>query len=160
MAVRAWFSVSVLLVASALPICAQQQPNAVVPLGRVRKQTMVLRAHVPFPFVVGNQTLPAGIYQVERLMGKPAEGDQVGIIVLRGADSPIYKALVTNLASPPLALSGGASQLVFERHEGTAYLSEVQIAGEKKHQISTANPESERAQLERSQEQVGLAELR
>ncbi len=39
---------------------------------------------VPFPFVVGNQTLPAGTYQVQRLLGQPVEADQVGMVVIRG----------------------------------------------------------------------------
>jgi hypothetical protein len=141
--VRIWMFVSILLLGCSLPMLAQQSAaHAIVPLGKVRAQTMTFRAYVPFPFVVGNQTLPAGVYQVQRLMGRSAETDEIGIIVVRGTDQYVYKAVVTNLAWHSLA-SGSSAQLVFARRAGQRYLSELRIAGEKGHEVPNVAPESE-----------------
>jgi hypothetical protein len=116
--------------------------HAMVPLGKIRAQTMTFVAYVPFSFVVGNQTLPPGVYQVQRLMGRPAEVDEVGMIVVRSIESRVYKAVVTNLAWHPPA-PGSRAQLVFARRAGHHYLSELRIAGEKGHEVPNVVPESE-----------------
>jgi hypothetical protein len=158
--VRDWMSLSILLLGCSLPMLAQQSAaNAVVPVGNVPAQTMSLKAYVPFPFLVGNQTLPPGTYQIQRLMGRPAEADEVGMIVLRSTDLQLYKAVVTNLVPQPLD-SGGNSQLMFARRAGQRYLTEVRIGGEKGHQIPNVAPESELARDDASQEEVILADLR
>ena len=54
--------------------------------GNAHAQTMTFKTRVPFPFVVGNQTLPAGTYQIQRLLGRPGEPDEVGMIVVRSTD--------------------------------------------------------------------------
>jgi len=124
--------------------------------GKAQAQTMTFKTQVPFPFVVGNQTLPAGTYQIQRLMGRPVEGEDVGVIVVRGADRGAYKAVVTNLVQQPLE-SPSDSQLMFTRHAGQRYLSEVRIQGEKSHQIPNVFRES--LGLNVSPERVALAEL-
>jgi len=86
--IQVWMSATVLLLGCSLPMLAQQSATtAMAPLGRAHAQTVTFIAHVPFPFVVGNQTLPPGIYQVQRLMGRPAETDQIGVIVVRRTES-------------------------------------------------------------------------
>ena len=146
--VRVWMSLSLLLLVCSLPLLAQQSAaNAIVPSGKVPAQTMTFRAYIPFPIVVGNQTLPAGVYQVQRLMGRSAEGDEVGMIVVRSTDPRVYKAVVTNLVGLPEA-SGKGAQLLFARHGGQHYLSEFHIAGEKGHKISNVAPESELVQFD------------
>jgi hypothetical protein len=65
--------------------------------GEGQPQTLTFKMQVPFPFVVGNQTLPAGTYQVQRLLGRPVEADQGGMIVIRSVNPRLYKAVVTNL---------------------------------------------------------------
>ena len=113
--------------------------------GTAHAQTLTFKAHVPFSFVVGNQTLPPGTYQVQRLLGRPAAADQIGMIVVRSADPRVYKAVVTNLAREG---SGDSSQLVFASHAGQRYLSEVHLAGEKSEQIPNVAPESELAEFD------------
>jgi hypothetical protein len=127
--------------------------------GEGQPQTLTFNVQVPFPFVVGNQTLPAGAYQVERLLGRPVEADQVGMIVIRSINPRLYKAVVTNLVrwSPG---SRSSSQVVFVNHAGRRYLSGVRIEGEKGHQIPNVSDESELVGSDVLQEEVVLAELR
>jgi len=139
--------IAILVVLGALALAANAQ------------QTISLKAHVPFQFVVGNQTLPAGTYQVQRLMGRPVETDQVGMIVIRSIDPGVYKAVVTNLVAQPLD-ARGSSQLVFASRAGQHYLSEVHVQGEKDHQIPNVSRELELAASDASQEEVVVAELR
>ncbi|MFZ0865004.1 MAG: hypothetical protein ABR881_30120 [Candidatus Sulfotelmatobacter sp.] len=126
--------------------------------GNAHAQTITFKAHVPFPFVLGNQTLPAGTYQVQRLLGRPREADQVGMIVMRSTIPRVYKAVVTNLVRQPLD-SNSSSQLVFANRGGQHYLAEVHMQGEKNHQIPNVSRESELARPDVSQEEVVLAEL-
>ena len=124
--------------------------------GNAHAQTVTFKTRVPFPFVVGNQTLPAGTYQIQRLLGRPGEADEIGMIVVRSTDPRVYKAVVTNFAHQSLGL-GSSSGLVFARHAGQRYLSEVRIQGEKSHQIPNVFRES--LGLNVSPERVALAEL-
>lgn len=126
--------------------------------GEVQAQTTTFKVQVPFPFVVGSQTLPGGIYQVQRLLGRPAKADQVGLIVIRSTDPRVYKAVVTNLVRQPLD-SNSSSQLVFANRGGQHYLAEVHVQGEKNHQIPNVSRVSELARPDVSQEEVVLAEL-
>jgi hypothetical protein len=121
-------------------------------------QTTTYKAQVPFPFVVGNQTLPAGTYQVQRLLGRPVNADQVGLIVIRSTDSLVYKAVLTNVVRQPFDANRG-SQLVFANLGGQHYLSEVHVQGEKDHQIPNSSRQFERAGSDASQEEVVVAEL-
>jgi hypothetical protein len=126
--------------------------------GEVQAQTITFKVKVPFPFVVGNQTLPAGTYQIQRLLGRPVEADQVGMIVIRSSNPRLYQAVVTNLVhrSPG---SRSSSELVFANHAGQCYLSGVRIEREKDHQIPNVSPESELVGSDAPQEKVVLAEL-
>ena len=66
--------------------------------------------------------------------------------------------MVTNLVHPSLG-SRTRSQLVFARHAGQRYLSEVRVEGEKSHQIPNVSSEPELVGFNASQEEVVLAEL-
>ena len=125
--------------------------------GKAHAQAMTFKAHVPFPFVVGNQRLPAGTYQIQRLLGRPGESDQVGIIVMRSTDPRVYKAVTTNLVDQPTGTSH--TQLAFAAQGGQHYLAEVRIEGEKSQQIPKVFPEAEPARLEAPRDEVVLAEL-
>ncbi|MFZ1140824.1 MAG: hypothetical protein WAN76_16685 [Candidatus Sulfotelmatobacter sp.] len=128
-------------------------------VGEVQAQTTTFKVQVPFPFVVGNQTLPAGTYQIQRLLGRPREADEIGIIVVRSSAPRLYKAVVTDLVRLPLD-SNSSSQLVFANRGGQHYLAEVHVQGEKNHQIPNVSRELELARSNVSQEEVVLAELR
>lgn len=125
----------------------------------VPPQTATFKVQVPFPFVVGNQTLAAGTYQIQRLLGRPGKADQVGLIVIRSANPLVYKAVVTDLVRQPLD-SNSTSQLVFVNRGGRHYLAEVHVQGEKNHQLPKVSRESELARSDVSQEDVVLADLR
>ena len=126
--------------------------------GKAQAQTTTFKTHIPFPFVVGNQTLPAGTYQIQRLLGRPGAADEIGMIVVWNTYPRVYKAVVTNLVrqSPD---SHSRSQLMFVGHAGQHYLSEVHIEGEKGHRIPNVSPESELGGFDGSQEEIVLAEL-
>jgi len=128
-------------------------------VANAQAQTVTFKAVVPFPFVVGSQTLPAGTYQVQRLLGRPLEADQVGMIVIRSTDSRLYKTVVTDLVYQSLGSRSG-SQLVFARRGGQHYLSEVHVHGEKEHRIPNLPRQLEFAGSAVSQEEIVVAELR
>ena len=126
--------------------------------GTVNAQTKAFKAQVPFPFVVGNTTLPAGTYQIQRLLGQPGEKDEVGMIVIRGADQRVYEAVLTKLMQKTPEISA-PSQLVFANRAGEHYLSEVRVQGERKHHIPNTNQATALLTLDFSQQNVVLAEL-
>lgn len=126
---------------------------------RAHAQTATFEASVPFEFVVGQQTLPPGKYQIQRLTGPPSEAAVVGIIVLRSSDPPVYRAVVTTLVKQSLDWPDKAG-LVFTRHAEQYYLREVRIEGEKGHGIPNVSPASEPFRLDTYREEVALKELR
>jgi len=132
--------------------------SSLVLVANAHAQTMSFKVRVPFPFVVGNQTLPAGTYQVQRLLARPVEADQVGMIVIRGTDRGVYKAVATNLRRQRDE-SGGESQLVFANRAGQHYLSEVCVQGEKDQHIPNVSHGPELMGSDASGEEVALAEL-
>jgi hypothetical protein len=78
-------------------------------------QSGVVRATVPFEFAAGGAMLPPGEYTVE-------VADLSGVIVLRGSAGNSV-ALFTTFSD---AVSGTtAAKLIFERRDGTTYLSAV-----------------------------------
>jgi hypothetical protein len=50
-------------------------------------QVSSFQATVPFPFVVRNQTLPAGTYVVQRFLGKPKSSADVRVMVMKSEES-------------------------------------------------------------------------
>ena len=87
-------------------------------------QTLRFKAEVPLPFVVGNQTLPAGTYQFQRLLGPPTASDQVGMVSLRSTDGRYYKVVVTSLVERRRDQAGNP-QIVFTQSEGNYHLAQV-----------------------------------
>jgi hypothetical protein len=126
--------------------------------GQAQTQLATFKAQVPFSFAVGNQILPAGTYQVQRLLGRPGVSDMTGLIVLRSTYPHAYKALVTHLSFGAVT-SVGASQLVFTTYAGRHYLSEVRISGETTHQVTGLPQGIERASAHPSEAAVAFAEL-
>ena len=77
---------------------------------------LVLKANIPFPFVVANRTLPAGHYELS----------PVGEAVLRVANAAQPQAFALALASGTAGhVSRGTGKLVFSRYGGTYFLSQV-----------------------------------
>jgi hypothetical protein len=103
---------------------------ALLPAGSAWGQTRSFRATIPFPFSVGQQTFPAGNYQFQTLLGKPAPKSALGMIAIRDLDGRhVYKVVLTSLVSSP-AETCSQSKLVFGTHSGRIYLSRIWTAGD------------------------------
>ena len=146
-----WMLLATLVLLSGL-MAAQSPANLTV-----EEQTAAFNAYVPFQFVVAKQTLPAGHYQIQRLMGRPSEADEIGMIVVRNNDKPVssgvYQAVVTRLGGKCLE-QDSAAQLVFVGRSGERYLSEVRITGEKANKIANFSSESEPLRADASEERI------
>ena len=89
-------------------------------------QASSFRAQVPFAFVVGSQTFPAGSYIVQRLFGKILES--TGVVVIKTSDRRIYRAIITHLKVDRPKDRVGVSKLSFTTFRGQHYLSRIQTA--------------------------------
>jgi len=80
---------------------------------------------VPFAFVTGNQSMPAGRYKIEILTkGKPGV-DLVEVLTIRGMDTRSYKSFLTYLA----AADAQAPVLSFLQNGNGAVLAAVRANG-------------------------------
>jgi|ERR1039458_1660008 hypothetical protein len=84
-----------------------------------------LTVKVPFDFVVGSRTLPAGIYEFELITGAPVVTDQVSYLD-RNIEGRVYHAVVTDIARGEARLG---SRIVFTKRRDRHLLSEVWEAG-------------------------------
>jgi len=148
-----WMLPVTLLLLSGL--MAAQSPAS----SKVEANTATFTTSVPFPFVVGNQILPAGSYQIQRLLGHPNHADEIGMIVVRSADPRIYKAVVTMLVenSSP---SHDNPRLVFTVIANQHYLAEVWMKGEKSQAIPGALAQSDAFGADAPRSEIVLAALR
>jgi hypothetical protein len=76
---------------------------------------------IPFEFVAGNATLPAGEYRVQNLDRNPA------VLLIHCSDSTASSLVLTNAAQAKERQS--ASKLVFHRYGNRYFLSQVWTAG-------------------------------
>jgi hypothetical protein len=108
---RQWFGVVVILGAigflGASPALAQVDQVSV---------------KVPFSFMVGSVSLPAGAYRVA------ADGANPAVMMVANADGRGQAAVLTDWAAPFWAEGGAA--LVFKKIEGKYYLAAIRITGE------------------------------
>jgi hypothetical protein len=96
-----------------------------------------LQANVPFDFIVGNRTLPAGEYKVMN------QGPAPGTVMIRTTDG---KGSVILLALPLYSVVARHSgKLVFHRYGDTYFLSEIWGPDNEGRQIPTTNRERELA---------------
>jgi hypothetical protein len=93
-------------------------------------QVSSFQVTIPFPFVVGNQTLPAGTYMVQRFLGKPKSPADVRVIVMKANDKHVYKVLVTGSREESRAAGAAGSRLIFTSLGGREYLSRICVAGD------------------------------
>jgi hypothetical protein len=105
-------SVVVLLAVSLCPCVSGAQTSS----------RAVLTVRVPFEFVVGNQTFPAGTYKFQSLLNSVAGRDAVDVLTVRSTEGRRYQAVVTDVVG---AGEESKSRLVFTRIGGRAFLSEV-----------------------------------
>jgi hypothetical protein len=81
-----------------------------------------LTVKVPFEFVVGNQTLPAGTYKFQSLLNSVPSKATIDVLVVRSTEGHLYKAIVTDVVGSE---EPNNPKLVFTRNGGRAFLSEV-----------------------------------
>jgi hypothetical protein len=93
-------------------------------------QVSSFQVTIPFPFVVRNQTLPAGTYVVQRFLGKPKSSDDVRVIVMKSEDRHVYKVLVTGSGDESRAVGAAGSRLIFTSFRGREYLNRICVAGD------------------------------
>jgi len=103
---------------------------AVLLAASAHAQVAAFQAIVPFPFIVGNQTLPAGTYLVQRFLGKPKSPDSTGLIVMKASNHHIYKVIVTGASNIPDAGRKQVSRLIFSTFAGKQYLNRIWVAGD------------------------------
>jgi hypothetical protein len=113
-----------------------------------------MQVTVPFGFVAGGKTLPAGNYMVEL----NTDSGTRGVIVLRGDGQQPILLLVANgkghLAAPE------HSQLVFHRYGTSFFLAELQTEGDSTGRaLATSDREKEMARKSRPDQKI-VAEAR
>ena len=54
-------------------------------------------ADIPFDFLVGNRTLPAGRYEFQFVLGLPAATDDISILAVRSQEGHLYQSVVTRV---------------------------------------------------------------
>jgi len=108
----------------------------------VQAEVPSFHATVPFSFVVGNQTMPAGTYVVQRYLGQAKDPDTLGVIVMKISDRHVYKVMLTGTVADRSAERGLGSGLIFTTFEGKQYLNRVRLAGDTVvHQLANVPPE-------------------
>ena len=125
---------------------------------RVAVKTTTFKTYVPFEFVTGNQTLPSGTYQIQRLMGRPGDADEFGMIVVRNADARVYKAVVTRLGGD-VSDSHDNGRLVFTLLVDQHYLAEIRMDNERGHEIPAAVSQSDAVGSDAPRDEIVLAAL-
>lgn len=92
------------------------------------KAKAAFTAAVPFEFVVGGRTLPAGTYTFEMSTGGPTAGDRYGVLTIRSVDHSwsshsVYLAVVTDVVRGFVVQP--KSTAVFSRADGRVFLARV-----------------------------------
>jgi len=77
--------------------------------------------NIPFAFVAGNVTLPAGEYRVQKLDGSSA------VVLISCADASASAMVLSNAAQAKETQT--QSKLIFKRYENRYFLSQVWTAG-------------------------------
>ena len=86
-----------------------------------------LTVKIPFEFVVGNQTFPAGTYKFRSLLNSVPSKATIDVLEVRSTEGHLYKAIVTDVVARE---EPNNPSLVFIRNGGRAFLSEVREPGE------------------------------
>jgi len=107
---------SILVIGSALTLLTAATTRAQEP-------GTVIRASVPFDFIVRGRTLPAGKYEISRVSDEP-----VGLLIRNLSDKRDKAVFQTE----PIYIRTATSkdQMVFHRYGESYFLSEIVTAGE------------------------------
>jgi hypothetical protein len=101
----------------------------------------LITADVPFSFAVGNQTFPAGVYELR------APDSTAAIFTLQGSKNAAISFVMTHQADGR-APGGNDPELVFIRYENTYRLWQIWQSGDLGHELSgpSAVPKVARAE--------------
>jgi len=119
-------------------------------------QTIHLKAHIPFNFIVGSSALMADDYSIDSLSLSSASR----ILLISDGDGKARMMVPSNSAELPNV--SGQSKLVFRRYEGRYwyFLAEIWVAGERfGFQLPKSNREAEVAMDSNPQPVIVLAQL-
>jgi hypothetical protein len=86
----------------------------------MKAQSEVVNVHVPFAFVAGGKSLPAGDYRLDKGQGS-------GVLTIQGG-SGNSAAFLTMVAEG--RTQNDSAALVFERHGSELFLAAVRVSGE------------------------------
>lgn len=113
-----------------------------------------LTVKVPFEFVVGDQTFPAGTYQFQSLLNSVPGKDTIDMLMVRSTERlvPLYRITVTDVVGSE---EPNNARLVFTRSGGRAFLSEVWEPG-KRRGCRLRTPKDQAAPAENDGEKVTL----
>jgi hypothetical protein len=78
---------------------------------------------VPFDFVVGNRTMPAGSYRFQMVLGSPTQNDTDSVLAVRSLDGRYYASAFTAVTQGHAPSDG--PRLVFSRAGDRASLSQL-----------------------------------
>jgi hypothetical protein len=92
------------------------------------RRKVTLQASVPYEFVIGNRTLPAGTYVFEMATGVPKSTDQAGVLIVHNYERKLYVAVATGVENDNTAHA--LPKLMFVRSGDRLYLSKVWRQGE------------------------------
>jgi hypothetical protein len=87
-----------------------------------------LTVKVPFEFVVGNQTFPAGTYKFRSLLNSVPSKDSIEVLEVRSTEGHLYQAIVTDVVGNEEPAN---PKLVFTRTAEHVFLTEVWESGKK-----------------------------
>jgi hypothetical protein len=128
---------------------------SLVVAAQVAKADDTLLANIPFAFVAGNVTMPAGEYRVQKLDGNSA------VLLIHCSDASRSVMVLSNAAEAKEIQT--QSKLVFKRYENRYFLSQVWKAGSSRgRQLFKSQAEKEIAQsarLEKTGEVTLVARL-
>ncbi len=85
-------------------------------------QHSALTVKVPFEFVVGNQTFPAGTYKFHSLLNSVPGKDTIEVLEVRSTEGHQYKAIVTDVVGGDQPTN---ARVVFARSGARTLLDEV-----------------------------------
>ena len=116
-------------------------------------QTGVVKANVPFNFIVDKTELPAGQYRIQPM------GITAGAMAIESPDGSVVKAFLPNACASPQAQQ--TTKLVFHRYGSNYFLDQIWKAGNDRGQeLPASGRETEVAREYPAQSVVVVATLR
>jgi hypothetical protein len=106
------FAAALILSATIVPSTAQAKPKL-----------KIYTIAVPFNFVVGNRTMPAGNYRFQLVFGSPTENDTGAVLAVRSEDGRYYAATFTTVTEGEAPSDG--PKLIFSRAGDRVSLSQL-----------------------------------